>query len=292
MNTRTALLLLTLLLSACFSLAAWLQPRSLAWRGPRAQADTLLKALLGDGRRMFANHFFTKADVYLHSGYYPSIFDQAKLQCENHLAGHEHDAHGSHEADEHEDASEHGDEHELFSKPRDWLERFRWRFQITEHTHLSGGGTEREVLPWLKLSAELDPQQVETYTVAAYWLRHKLGKPAEAEAFLREGLRANPDSHELLFELGRLCLDNHKDANRARNLWERALQLWHRNESGKPDPDTLPLQRILTSLARLEEETGKPERAIAYLRQLREASPHPDVINKQIEELQAASPKP
>ena len=32
---------------------------------------------MGDSQQLFANHFFTKADVYFHSGYYPSVFDQA-----------------------------------------------------------------------------------------------------------------------------------------------------------------------------------------------------------------------
>ena len=49
--------------------------------------------------------------------------------------------------------------------------RFGRKFRVTEHKHLSGDSTERELLPWLKISAELDPQRVETYTVAAYWLR-------------------------------------------------------------------------------------------------------------------------
>src|SRR5437667_4857091 len=60
----------------------------------------------------------------------------------------------------------------------------------------------REILPWLRLSAELDPNSVRTYTVAAYWLRERMGKVAEAEQFLREGLRANPGSYAILFELG------------------------------------------------------------------------------------------
>ena len=58
--------------------------------------------------------------------------------------------------------------------PRDWIERFGRHFIITEHTHLQGA-KEREILPWLRISAELDPQKIETYTVAAYWLRD-LGK--------------------------------------------------------------------------------------------------------------------
>src|SRR5438309_1796727 len=83
----------------------------------------------------------------------------------------------------------------------DWIERFGRHFLITQHSHLSGGN-EREILPWLRFSAELDPQRVETYTVAAYWLR-SMGKIVEAERFLRDGLLANPGSPEILFELGR-----------------------------------------------------------------------------------------
>ena len=302
MTPRTPLLLLALCLSASFSLAAWLHPRAQAWRGPRAQADTLLKVLLGDGRRMFANHFFTKADVYLHSGYYPSLFDQAQLQCESPHARHEHHEHDEqcghdpespdedHDAEHaHEHEHEHGDE--LFSKPRDWLERFRWRFRITEHTHLDKGN-EREVLPWLKLATELDPQQVDTYTVAAYWLRNRLGKAAEAEAFLREGLRANPNSHEILFELGCVYSDYRHDTDRARHLWERALQLWDQNEGGQPTPNLATLRPILIHLARAEEAAGNREKAIFYLQRLRGISPKPDAIEKQIEALRAPATTP
>jgi len=46
--------------------------------------------LLGDGRRLFANHFFIMADVYFHSGYYPSVFDRnAPKPDQRHLAGQE-----------------------------------------------------------------------------------------------------------------------------------------------------------------------------------------------------------
>src|SRR2546427_120405 len=68
-------LVLWLLAAICFTLAATLAPRTARW-SQRGQ-DSVLKVLLGDGRRLFANHFFVKADIYFHSGYYPSIFDQA-----------------------------------------------------------------------------------------------------------------------------------------------------------------------------------------------------------------------
>lgn len=284
MTARAASLLLALLVSAGFGLATWLQPRSLAWRGQRAQAGSLLQVLLGDGRRMFANHFFTKADVYLHSGYYPSIFDQAKMNCEGQLNGtahaHDHDAEAGKRA--HED-DEHG--HDFLGKPTDWLDAFGRKFRITEHTHLEGVGNEAEILPWLRLSAELDPQQVETYVSAAYWLRTKLGKVVEAEAFLRDGLRANRDSYEILFELGWLLYDNHKDFARARNVWELALRKWQKTETAKPEPNRKALHDILLSLARLEEHAGNFAKAIEYSYQLKPVAPHPEIIDQQIEEL-------
>lgn len=285
MSPRAASLLLVLLLSLGFSLAAWLQPRSLAWRGRRAQADTMLKVLLGDGRRMFANHFFTKADVYFHSGYYPSIFDQAKLYRESHVAGEAHEHDHPTPAATNAPAATPDPDPDFLGPPRDWLDRFSRRFRITDHTHLGGGGTERELLPWLKLSAELDPQQVETYTTTAYWLRSKLGKIEDARDFLRDGLRANPDSHEILFELGRLYYDNLHDVERARNLWELALRKWEKHAGGQAEPDDKMLLRILTSLARLEEHEGHFAKAIEYSVRLKTVSPHPEVIEAQIKEL-------
>lgn len=291
MTPRVPVLILALLASICFTLATWIQPRSLDWRGARAQADTMMKALLGDGRRMFANHFFIKADVYLHSGYYPSIFDQAKLQCEDHLKGRDTNALAALSTNalpgpNHEDDHDHDHEGDIFGQPKDWLDRFGRKFRVTEHKHLSGGSTERELLPWLKISAELDPQRVETYTVAAYWLRTRLHRVDEAQEFLREGLRANPDSHEILFELGQLFYFDRKDTARARNVWEIALRKWQKNEGGKEKPDNDVLVHTLVNLARLEESLGNYAKAVEYLARLKPLSPRPEIIEGQIAELQ------
>ena len=91
---------------------------------------------------------------------------------------------------------------------------------------LSGSENVREILPWLKLSADLDPDNVQTYTVTAFWLRVRMHKVAEADAFLHEGLRNNPDSYDILFELGRLYYENYHDTDRARNVWEQAVRKW------------------------------------------------------------------
>jgi tetratricopeptide (TPR) repeat protein len=269
-------LILLLLLVSGFTLATALQPRVSSWRD-QAGSDSLLKVLLGDGRRIFANQAFVEADVYFHSGYYPSVFDQAQAPKDSrHMTAEE----GSAEAEEHERKMN------FLGTPHDWIERFGRHFLISEHTHLSAG-KEREILPWLKLSAELDPQRVDTYTVAAYWLRKELGKPDEAEQFLREGMRNNPGSYEILFELGELYYENHHDPDRARDLWELALRRWHEREDKKKEPDRHSFEEITINLARLEEKAGNLPRAIDYLQMAAKASPNPQVLQTQIVELQA-----
>jgi tetratricopeptide (TPR) repeat protein len=281
-------LILLLLLATCFSLATILDPRTSGW-SQRGQSDNVLKILFGDGRRMFANHFFVQADVSFHSGYYPSIFDQARAATKDtrHLTAKE----GEPAAEEHEKQMN------FLGPPRDWIERFGRHFAITEHTHLQGNN-EREILPWLKLSSELDPQKIETYTVAAYWLLD-LGKVKEAEAFLREGMRNNPDSYDILFSLGRLYYENKHDPSRARNVWELGLRKWAEQEAAEKKPDLLVLDQIAVNLAHLEEKQGNLARAIGLLELSQKGSPNPEALQQQIDDLKqklaarppAAAPK-
>ena len=266
-------LVLLLLLTACFSVATVLQERASDW-SKRGESDDVLKVLLGDGRRLFANHFFVQADVSFHSGYYPSIFDQARAPKDtSHLTAKE----GEPAAEEHEKQMN------FLGPPRDWIERFGRHFMITEHTHLEGN-KESEILPWLKLSAELDPQKIETYTVAAYWLRD-LGKIKQADRFLRQGLLNNPESYEILFELGRLYYENNHDAARARKIWDLALRRWSEQEAANKKPDLLKLDQIAVNLSRLEEKEGNLARAIQLLELSQKASPHPEALQQQIDEL-------
>jgi tetratricopeptide (TPR) repeat protein len=267
-----------LLLSVVFSLATLLQPRATRW-ATRSQSVGVLRVLLGDSRRIFAEFFFRKAEVYFHSGYYPSIFEQARLSEEKeHAMAREHDELGEADAQVHDAATG------FLGEPTDWIDRFGRHFRVTEHTHLEGGNV-REILPWLRISADMDPQRVETYTVASYWLRNRMNKVDEAEQFLREGLRANPDSYEILYELGRLIYENRRDVTRARNVWMLALRRWHQREDLKEKPDFGMFHDLTTELAHLEEGEGNYARAIEWLKLTKPYSPHPDAVQAQIDAL-------
>jgi tetratricopeptide (TPR) repeat protein len=154
----------------------------------------------------------------------------------------------------------------------------------------------REILPWLKLSAELDPENVKTYVVTAFWLRSRMQKVADAEQVLREGLRNNPSDPQLLFELGRVYFENYHDTARARNLWEAALRSWERQAPGVPQSERLKLtnenfdsrfifEQLQTSLAQLEEKAGNFDAAIAHWEQAKIVSPGPDTLQRHIDEL-------
>jgi tetratricopeptide (TPR) repeat protein len=305
------ILSLVLLVVSCFSLATWVGPR---FEQAHPRQSGVMGNMLGDSRRLFADHFFTRSDVYFHSGYYPSIFD--KKMKENHLAagasekkctheGCEHD-HGSHKehAEEKKEPAEaghvhgehcdHGEEGDgnFLGRPKDYFDGFSRHFFVSKHTHLTDKGTNapKEILPWIKLAAQLDPTKVESYTVGAYWLR-QLNKNEEAEQFLREGLRHNPQSYEIMLELGRSYFEK-GDYARARNVLEIAISRWREQENPKPveQQNRFSAEQILNYLARVEDRSGNRERVVSWLEIVRKVSPHPDEIDKRIAEVRAGQP--
>ncbi len=305
-------LLLALLLACSISFGIVLEAMAARGDAPKRRQGDLLETLLGDGRRLFSNHFFTKADVYFHSGYYPSIFDNREAYQTPHMAEDAGAVEGHNQ----------GDEHDFLGKSRDWIERLGRNFRVASHTHLDEGGSHshdhghdhghsshhhhdeagaggghgtdrtREILPWLKFASVLNPEDVRTYVVAAYWLRERMGKVAEAEQVLREGLRHNPLHPELLVELGRLTWEAHNDSDRARNIWELGLKKWKETEGMKPEPDLFLLRNILINLAGMEEKLGNTEAAIHYHETLLPIAPVPEVTRENIAKLRGIPSQP
>lgn len=307
-TNRAFVLLVVLLLVTCAGLAASLDRWFIGWAGNRAKDFSPLKIAIGDGQKIFAGHFYRKADVYFHSGMYPSIFDNNESFKTAHI-GEDAGATGSKNT---------GDEENFLGGSRDIIDRFSRNFFPSRHTHLDEGGASghshggadhrhgsggqvielgdgtsgeaREILPWLKLAQELDPENPLTYSVTAYWLRSRMNKAREAELLLREGLKHLPNHPALQFELGRIYFENNHDSARARNIWRYAAKAWQQQEAAKPDPDKFILEQILTHLAKLEEAAGNLSLAISYWEQAGTLMPERKGITERIAELKARQP--
>jgi hypothetical protein len=283
-SPRTFFLLLLALLVFCFGLGAALQPQFQALENRRHQSNDFFHLLLGDSSRIFANSFFVKADEYYHSGFYPTIFDNKEAFQTPHLA----------EDTGAVNSKNHGEETSFMGPPRDWIDAFGRHFIPNRHTHLDEGGPAddlstsdnvREILPWLKLSARLDPDNIQTYTVTAYWLRIRMHKDKEAEQVLREGLRNNPQSYEILFELGRLYDESYHDPDRARNVWELAVRQWSALDDDAKKENKLIFEQITTHLGQLEENAGNLPPALNWLQAAQTASMTPGELQKRIDDL-------
>jgi len=289
-TTRSFVLLALLLVVLCSGLAARIDRWFMCWPGNHEASLNPLDVMIGSAQKLFAGSFYREADVYYHSGYYPTIFDNRAAFETAHMAE-DTGAVASHNQ---------GDEAGFMGPPLDFIDAFNRYFIPNRHTHLDEGGPTddlsksqdvREILPWLKISSELDPENVQTYIVTAYWLRTRMDKVAEGEQVLREGLRHNPNNPQLLYELGLVYFENYHDLPRARNIWEAALRCWTEQMAGKPDSEKLNfdnkflLDQLQTHLALLEEATGHFNAAIAHWEQAKAVSPEPDALQKHIDDL-------
>ena len=185
--------------------------------------------------------------------------------------------------------------------PRDWIDAFGRHFLPNRHTHLDSGGADndlggsdevREILPWLKLSTDLDPQNVQNYTVAAYWLRQRMNQTNEAFQVLMNGLRHNPGSPDILFELGRLYAESYQETNRARNVWLAAAHNWH-PMSGTNDAavaNNFIYEKITTQLGQTERAEGHLQAAIDWFKKAKTVSQTPDALQDLIDAIQKKMP--
>src|SRR5215831_4945929 len=112
------------LLALIFTLATYLVTPAEKW-SQRTKSDNVFGMVFGEGRKLFANQFFTMADVYFHSGYYPSIFDQNAKEEKEIISA----SHGKKESEEEEKNED------FLGKPKDWIDTFGRNFKITQHTH-------------------------------------------------------------------------------------------------------------------------------------------------------------
>lgn len=280
---KTDAIIVTGCCSLSLGLALTLAPALLAWD---ARARPAGAGVAGKTGELLGWYCLRKADDYFHSGALGTVFDQVN---EEQRAGEIKAAGGNALPDDHWICTA-----PSFGPALDWMDGFSRHFFPTRHTHLTEGGARaqgsnlvHEILPWFWLAAALNPRNPEAYLEAAYWLRRDSRHPAEAEAFLRQGLRANPCSYEIRFELGRVFEEDRHAPAVARIHWECGLQLWEQGNAGRRTPDDFMLRRLSGSLARLEEQQGNYEQALRHWARLKPFSASPAKIESWMQELRA-----
>ena len=109
-----------------------------------------------------------------------------------------------------------------------------WRDPRQPHKHTAG----TELLPWYRLATLGDPHNVRSFVIGAWWLK-SMRTPeqlAEAERFVREGIRHNPEAFQLHLMLGYVMRAMERDADALeafRNAADLALKV--RPLRGRPN---------------------------------------------------------
>ena len=153
-----------------------------------------------------------------------------------------------------------------------WFQQLLARTSPAAHVHLNGQDV-RELLPWLRLATRMDPHNVDTILVAAFWLATDAARPDLAQQMLQNAQVDNPFDYEIQLERARIFL-RMDEVPRARDALEAALTFW----PGRHDADSRDARhdraRILLYRAMIHEVDGEPRAAIAGLREI--LTIHPD----------------
>jgi hypothetical protein len=107
----------------------------------------------------------------------------------------------------------------------------------------------------------------------------------DARKILREGIRNNPTSYALFFEMGSLYEQDDKAMTKARDIWLGALRLWSQQTTEARTNSLKDYSKIAANLAHLEVESGDFSQAIHYYELAKTASPNPAAIQQRIDEV-------
>jgi tetratricopeptide (TPR) repeat protein len=169
----------------------------------------------------------------------------------------------------------------------DWYQQLRRNLLSEEHVHISGTRV-KEIMPWLWLSAEANPDEVETWLIAAFWLASEVAQPDLAEKVLLSSQQVVGANYKIKLELGRLCLKQNR-IKEAERYFDAGLALWP-GKYNPEDPETKnDKAKLLVYRAFLYEHSGKPAQAINVLNQALAIFPEREHLRKWIKELETGS---
>ena len=237
-------------------------------------------AMLGELRASVSYILFMKTEEYLHAGirYRPLTEKEKDLGREE--IHHDHDMPDAEEAkdrsqapdfseqleadplsemmrseeqaEEQEEGHSHGAQ---IVPPKEWdvrgiwgdLEREIKPYEEIEPDH----GDAHEMLPWYRLATYMNPRFVKAYVIGGFVVAAYGGNLEEAEAFLREGERMNPESLEIKEALGRHLMHRKKDSAAAKPYLQQAIALGKKKKE-LSDDEAFSFRRAYANLVLLE----------------------------------------
>jgi tetratricopeptide (TPR) repeat protein len=227
----------------------------------------VLWQVMGEARSIISNLSLLQADLYFHGG----IGDA----CDEHEGsftfierGVDHD----HERYLHGEVT-----HDV--SPYNVLLRLFDEISVTEHIHLEGDQL-KEIVPWLYMASEADPNNVLAYTLTGYYLAYRLDRVEQAIAYLKKGLMNNPDSWEINGEIGRIYFQKVKDYGASSRYLSRAKVLLE-----KAPHDKFQERAILAYLALSYERLGEEQKALPLYHRLDNLFPDQELYRKKMRQL-------
>ncbi|MCA1947823.1 MAG: tetratricopeptide repeat protein [Armatimonadetes bacterium] len=224
-----------------------------------AHETSATASLVGQFRTSLSSWLWLRTDLYLHNG-----VQMRRMTREEIASGRQ--AETPHHEGEHDEIAKGETDVVTVIPPKE--RDFRGVFGDVEraisaykdmkgHTH----NDPRKALPLFRLMAWLDPEFTAAWTTGAYV--YSLDRTPEAYAraiaFLREGLRANPDSIELHQQMGQALLVWRREPEQARRHLERAIELGKRLQTGMSEETSEALLSAYRWLALLLRDQGQRE---------------------------------
>jgi tetratricopeptide (TPR) repeat protein len=215
-----------------------------------SSGSSLAQTMLGDTRSTLSAKFFEQADVYFHRGV------------------------------------PHKKERAFTSDP---FQLIRDKVSPEKHLHLEGSSGIKEIMPWLDLSIKSNPQNMDSYLVAAYWMANGAKRPDLALGILNKAQQNLPYSYRPQLEKGRLFLKsgNHKAAF---NAFSACLAFWQKTANPDDRGDLLEKSRALLYRGLLYEESGQVDKAISDMEAMLDIIPAADEIRKRVHNLKNGLP--
>jgi len=244
-----ATLLVCVLLICAFSLACQLIAVSAS--APQTEnSQSLAGALVADSRVAIGSQFYTQADVYFHRGV-------------PHSKAHAFDD--------------------------DIFQRVRNAVTPQQPMHLSGASDITEIMPWLDLATRINPQNEESYLVAAFWLAGQAKRPDLALHVLNNAQCNISYSYTIQCEKGRILLHEGKH-DLALQAFNAANAFWNVKADASNSDDLLDKGKFLLYRALLLEVAGKQQAAIEDLKALLSIPPDRPAMQIRLQQLSNGEP--